>query len=62
MSTYSIPDLMRLWRKGELTAEQAVGYLLQHWEEWLHWRTEVEKRLRQLEQSRPSAGASKPQS
>jgi hypothetical protein len=53
---------MRLWRKGELTTEQTVGYLLQHGEEWLHWRTDVEQRLRQLEQLRPAAGASKPQS
>ncbi|HMN31577.1 MAG TPA: hypothetical protein PKE45_25735 [Caldilineaceae bacterium] len=50
MSTYSITELMQRWRKGELTAEQAVGYLLQNLEEWFHWRTNVEKRLRQLEQ------------
>jgi hypothetical protein len=43
MSTYSIPDLMRLWRKGELTAEQAIGHILQHLEEWYRWRMELEK-------------------
>jgi hypothetical protein len=50
MSTPPIPELMRLWRKGELTTEQAAGYVLQHLEEWLRWRTDVERRLRQLEQ------------
>ncbi|HMN31640.1 MAG TPA: hypothetical protein PKE45_26060 [Caldilineaceae bacterium] len=56
MSTHPIPELMQLWHKGELTAEQAVGYMMQHWVEWVQWRAEVEKRLRQLEQA-----ASKPQ-
>lgn len=57
MSTYSIPELMRLWRKGDLTAEQAVGYILQHLEEWFQWRTELEKQLRQPNQppSKPRA-------
>ena len=41
---------MKLWRKGELTAEQAVGYMMQHLVALFQWRAEVEKRLRQLEQ------------
>ena len=56
MSTHPIPELMQLWRKGELTAEQAVGYMMQHWVELVQWRAEVEKRLNQLEQT-----AGKPQ-
>jgi hypothetical protein len=30
MSTYPISDLLALWRKGELTADQAIGYMLQN--------------------------------
>ena len=50
MSTYTIPELIQLWRKGELTIEQAVGHLLQNLLALVQWRAEVEKRLRQLEQ------------
>jgi hypothetical protein len=50
MSTHSIPDLLQLWAKGELTTEQAVGHILQHLQGSMQWRAEVEKRLRQLEQ------------
>jgi hypothetical protein len=28
MSTPPIDELMKLWRKGELTAEQAAGYMM----------------------------------
>ena len=27
---YELPDLLRLWERGELTAEQGVGQLVQH--------------------------------
>jgi len=30
MSTYSLEKLLQLWRREELTVEQAVGHLLQH--------------------------------
>ena len=29
MGTYSLDEIMKRWRKGELTAEQAVGQILQ---------------------------------
>ena len=58
MSTYTIPGLIKLWAKGELTAEQAVGHLLQNQLTFSNRQTELsnqqiefEKRLRQLEQS-----------
>ena len=53
MSTPPIDELMKLWRKGELTAEQAAGYMMQHLVSMVQWRTEVERRLRQLEQPHP---------
>lgn len=30
MSTYSLEKLLHLWRREELTVEQAMGHLLQH--------------------------------
>lgn len=30
MSTYSLEKLLQLWRREELTVEQAIGHLLQH--------------------------------
>lgn len=30
MSTYSLEELMHRWVRGEITAEQGVGQLLQH--------------------------------
>ena len=30
LSTYSLEKLLQLWRREELTVEQAVGHLLQH--------------------------------
>jgi len=30
MSTYSLPDLLHRWTQGDLTAEQAVGHVLQN--------------------------------
>ena len=50
MSTPPIDELMKRWRQGEITAEQAVGYMMQHLVALSQWRPEVEKRLRQLEQ------------
>jgi hypothetical protein len=55
--------LWRLWSNGELTADQAVGYMLQNLVSLFLWRSEVEKRLRALEQqARPDdPGARKAQ-
>jgi hypothetical protein len=50
MSTHSIPELLQLWPKGELTVEQAVGHLLQNLLTLFQWHTEVERRLCQLGQ------------
>ncbi|MFN8486714.1 MAG: hypothetical protein U0350_03925 [Caldilineaceae bacterium] len=50
MSTYSLPDLLQKWQLGELTAEQMIGYLLQHLLALVESRAELEKRLRRLEQ------------
>ena len=50
MSTYTLPDLLKHWQLGELTAEQAVGHLLQNLLAIAQRLTEAEKRLRQLEQ------------
>jgi hypothetical protein len=30
MSTYSIEQLLTIWKQDTMTAEQAVGHLLQH--------------------------------
>ena len=30
MSTHPIPDLLSLWAKGDLTADQAIGHILQN--------------------------------
>lgn len=29
MGTYSLDEIMKRWRKGELTADQAIGQILQ---------------------------------
>ena len=50
MSTYTIPDLIHQWAKGELTAEQVIGHLLQNLLAVLNRLTTLEKRVRQLEQ------------
>ena len=50
MSAHTIPDLLQLWSKSELTVEQVVGHLLQNLLALFQWRSEVEKRLRALEQ------------
>jgi hypothetical protein len=52
MSTYSIGTLLQLWRQNEITTEQAMGYTLQHIATLTERQSELEKRCRQLEQSR----------
>ena len=60
MSTYSPPDLLQQWAQGNLTADQAVGHLIQNLIPLLHRLTDLEKRLRLLEQPRPEAPKPKP--
>ena len=55
MASYPLPEVRRKWSKGELTLEQVAGHLLQHLLDHLERLNEVEKRLHQLEQSRPEA-------
>ena len=50
MSTYSLPDLLQQWAQGKLTTEQAVGHVLQNMLTFAQRLTDLEKRLRQLEQ------------
>ena len=54
MSTYSIDELLHLWKVGRLTPEQTIGHLLQHIAALSKQAAEQERRLRQLEQ-RPTA-------
>ena len=49
-STYNLPELLRLWRLGDLTAEQAVGHLLQNLVPLHQRQSEQESRLRRLEE------------
>lgn len=51
MSTYSVPDLLQKWKLGEVTVEQAFGYLLQNMLALVQRQAEMENRLRQLEQA-----------
>lgn len=52
-STYPLPELLLLWKRGELTVEQLAGYLLQH---VLHH----DQRLAQLEKLRGRAETGAP--
>jgi hypothetical protein len=54
MATYNPPDLLHKWRHNDLTAEQAVGQLLQHLVEQEQRLNELERRLNQLENPRPA--------
>jgi hypothetical protein len=51
MSTYSVEQLLKVWKQEDMTAEQAVGHLLQH-------LALVYERLRALE--RGERGSVKP--
>ncbi|MEZ4736573.1 MAG: hypothetical protein R3E79_56525 [Caldilineaceae bacterium] len=52
MSTYAITTLLRLWKQNEFTAEQAVGYTIQHVASLIERVAALEKRLNQLETAR----------
>jgi len=56
MSTYSAPELLRLWARHEVTAEQAIGHLLQNLLAVTQALADLEKRLRQLEQQLTAKG------
>jgi hypothetical protein len=49
-STYSLSELLRKWGKNELTTDQAIGHFFQHFIALATRLTEIEKRLRNLEQ------------
>ena len=57
MATYSPKTLLQLWRQNELTETQAVGHALQHIATLTDHIAAIEKRLHQLEQTRPEPGA-----
>lgn len=42
-STYPLDKLLQLWRRGDLTADQMVGHLLQH-------QIQQDERIRRLEE------------
>lgn len=50
MSTYPANELLHLWSRGEVTPEQTIGHLVQHLVAITQRLTEIEKRLRQVEQ------------
>ena len=50
MSMYTVVELLQKWKLGELTAEQALGYLLQNMPLLLQRLLEAEKRIQHLEQ------------
>ena len=53
MATDSAEVLLQGWKQQTLTPEQAIGQLLQHIEALNRRVTQIEQRLRQLEQQRP---------
>jgi len=54
MSTYSPTELLQKWKRNELTAEQALGYLLQNVLTLSDRLIDIEKRVRRLEQTVPT--------
>jgi hypothetical protein len=50
MSTYDLHELLRRWARGELSAEQAIGHLLQHLTNLANRLAESEQRIRKLEE------------
>ncbi|MEZ4727233.1 MAG: hypothetical protein R3E79_08885 [Caldilineaceae bacterium] len=54
MSTYGLPKLLTLWVRGELTAEQVAGHILQNLLHLDERVSQLERRLRELEQQIPS--------
>ncbi len=71
MATYSLPDLWQQWQQGNLSAEQAVGHVLQNQLTLLQRLTDLEKpgppvwnrrqpRTAPLADARPAARKPKP--
>ena len=52
MATYSLEKTLQLWKQEELTAEQAIGQLLQQMAALEQRVQQVEKRLRAVEGGR----------
>jgi hypothetical protein len=50
LSTYPIAELLRRWKLGELSAEQAAGYLIQHLAVLSPQVAGLERRLRRCEE------------
>jgi flagellar biosynthesis chaperone FliJ len=50
MATDTAPDLLQQWSLGELTAERAIGQLLQHLQQTQQQLRALEQRTRRLEQ------------
>jgi polyhydroxyalkanoate synthesis regulator phasin len=52
MAMYDWPELLRQWEHKKLTAEQAIGQLLQWGQEtartWIAWRAQLEALERQV--------------
>ncbi len=55
MSTYSIQELLDLWAQSRLTAEQAVGHLIQNFVGLAKRLSRLEDRIKALEQT-PHSG------
>ena len=50
MSTYSLKELLDLWAQGRLSVEQAVGHLIQNIGGLAKRLSELENRIKALEQ------------
>lgn len=48
MATYPIPELLQRWARGEMSADQAAGYMLQHLLKLEQRVAELERALRAL--------------
>ena len=53
MSTYPVADLLHLWEREKLTADQAIGHLLQHLHDLAQRLAEAERRLEQVTDLKP---------
>ncbi len=51
MGTYGLEQVMRMWELGKLTAEQAIGQILQLMREDRERMNEIERRLKKADYS-----------
>jgi hypothetical protein len=51
MATYGLEKIIELWEVEKLSTEQAIGQMLQLFQELKAQLREIEKRLRELEHS-----------